>query len=261
MIRITKGPAPAVLGRLGPVWVAVHERAFDAHAADYLGGDRKMKIAEHVYGHTTVREALAAAQHSKCCYCEVEIEHPYMLRHVEHWRPKGAVRQAAGDTDLTPGYYWLAYDWSNLLLACGVCNSGNKGTSFPLDDDTLRARSHHDPLDREQPSILKPDAEDPEPHFKWIDDQPRGLSPEGWATIEVVGLIRQDDIKRSRAFANLQRDHRRLWACHDNESPTIRAIADECRESLERSVLPRSPFSAMAKAFLAKNALPPLAVA
>jgi len=254
MIRVHKGEAPEVLHRLGPRWVQRHSVEFDAHQADYEIGATTMAIREHVYGHPTVREALAAAQHGKCCYCEVAIEHPYMLRHVEHWRPKGAVKQGPGEPVQYPGYYWLAYEWDNLLLSCGVCNSGYKSIVFPLADDNGRARNHHEDVGVEDPQLLKPDRDDPEPHIEWIDDQPRGRSEIGWKTIETVGLVREDDVKRSREYNELRKAHHRLLKCSGNEHiALVREIANECRQRLEQSVLPTSQYSAMAKAFIATH--------
>jgi hypothetical protein len=44
-----------------------------------------------------------------------------------------------------PGYFWLAYVWANLFLACQLCNQSFKKNLFPLADPAKRARSHlHD---------------------------------------------------------------------------------------------------------------------
>src|SRR5574341_1145443 len=63
----------------------------------------------------------------KCAYCETLIaeNHP---GDIEHFRPKGRVTDSMGRQLMVqdengeeyphPGYYWLAYDWKNLLLAC-----------------------------------------------------------------------------------------------------------------------------------------------
>ncbi|WP_375458501.1 hypothetical protein [uncultured Enterovirga sp.] len=254
MIRVVKGEAPETLKRLGPKWVKAHSEAFDAEPKEFLSGKRTMAIASHVYGAAEVRNALAKAQHGKCCFCEVEIEHPYMQRHVEHWRPKGAVKQDAAEPELYPGYYWLAYEWDNLFLACVVCNSSYKSTCFPLADQSNRARSHHDSVDLEIPLLLKPDANDPDEHLTWEDDQPRGTSALGWRTIEVAGLIRKDDVKRTRRFLELKRAYDRLIKITDSGDPTVQQIAKDYRDLLHKSVLASSPFSAMAKAFLASRA-------
>jgi hypothetical protein len=85
---------------------------------------------------------LAHVFHDKCAYCEREISGYY--GDAEHYRPKGAVKHknaAGGFEDSTcgiydplnggdvvqphPGYFWLAYDWRNLVPSCVYCNSGH----------------------------------------------------------------------------------------------------------------------------------------
>lgn len=57
----------------------------------------------------------------KCAYCESRITH-VDYGHVEHFHPKGG---ANGRLDYT-------FKWSNLLLACGICNGPEfKGDQFP----------------------------------------------------------------------------------------------------------------------------------
>jgi hypothetical protein len=46
---------------------------------------------------------------------------------VEHWRPKATPRQDKEHR----GYWWLAYAWDNLFLACDACQT-HRGSSFPL---------------------------------------------------------------------------------------------------------------------------------
>jgi hypothetical protein len=84
---------------------------------------------------------LESVFYQKCAYCEREISGYY--GDAEHYRPKGAVKQPKGGglervtcelpdprhpgqvmTVPHPGYFWLAYDWRNLLPACVYCNSG-----------------------------------------------------------------------------------------------------------------------------------------
>jgi 5-methylcytosine-specific restriction endonuclease McrA len=84
-------------------------------------GDFKSKK----YGHDIVRDELKDIYHDKCCYCEVKIR-PVATPNVEHFRPQRKITGVNNN-----GYYWLGYEWSNLLLACPACN-GAKGTKFPL---------------------------------------------------------------------------------------------------------------------------------
>ncbi len=73
----------------------------------------------------------------KCAYCE----RIYKMD-VEHYRPSAEVRDDNNNlvTYLDqnnqpiqhPGYYWLCYEWSNLVPACISCNrEGGKGSKFP----------------------------------------------------------------------------------------------------------------------------------
>jgi uncharacterized protein (TIGR02646 family) len=71
-----------------------------------------------------VKGLLHAMQGRICAYCG-------MITNgldVEHFRPKGAI----DDEEAHGGYWWLAYECSNYLLGCTVCNRIRKKTSFPL---------------------------------------------------------------------------------------------------------------------------------
>lgn len=130
------------------------------------------EIDEGVYRHQEVKRALEKLFHQKCAYCETPIEG----FEVEHFRPKGKVFE----DNTHPGYYWLAYEWSNLYPGCPFCNqkrvdhptwdepktgpSAGKATQFPLASGS-RARGPDDKLADEQPLLLDPCVDDPEPHF------------------------------------------------------------------------------------------------
>lgn len=84
--------------------------------------------------------ALDGPFHGKCAYCETLIvaSHPGDL---DHFRPKGRVTGFSGTVTVKdehgldvphPGYYWLAYDFRNLLPSCEDCNRPNKGRSGGL---------------------------------------------------------------------------------------------------------------------------------
>ena len=86
-----------------------------------------------IYGQKSVKDALQKAQHDKCAFCESKITH-IAYGDVEHFRPKAGYRQEPKDPLVRPGYYWLAYEWSNLLFCCQLCNQRFKGNHFPLAD-------------------------------------------------------------------------------------------------------------------------------
>ncbi len=159
-----------------------------------------------LYGHDKVRAALEGLFHDKCSYCETHVAAGSNWD-VEHFRPKGRVAENANH----PGYYWLAYAWSNLFLGCTLCNqrrrdkprwgdlsagpSAGKLDQFPLAVEANRASSHADALDREEPLLLNPcEGEDPEGHLRPTPTgalDPRAGSEKGRASIAVYHLNRR----------------------------------------------------------------------
>ena len=248
MIRIDKGDAPDVLKTTG---VDAAQALCDAYDAD-----EKLSIKASIYGHQDVRDSLEASHHRKCAFCEVVIPKPYAVSHVEHWRPKGSVKQENGDATVVPGYYWLAYDWDNLLLACRFCNSSNKGIQFPLLDPASRVSNHHQDLADEDPQLLKPDAEDPRDHIEFVDELPRGVTDRGRTTVRVLGLDRLEHRPRDQLLTDLRDIRTFVIRNNEDQHPEIRILVGTQRILYERSVLNSSPFSAMASAFVAMNPLP-----
>ncbi len=105
------------------------------------------------------REKLRELYHEKCAYCESELLiSDYDT--VEHYRPKNK-----------NGYFWLAYEWSNLLLACNICNNA-KGARFQLQAEHFDHRSiavgelpyliTDYRLRNEEPMLLNPEVDDPD---------------------------------------------------------------------------------------------------
>ncbi len=105
-----------------------------------------------------VKPAFMAAQHRKCGYCEVKITEA--AGDVEHFRPKNALWELTAPgaelEDLVnqrgrkynkrfdSGYYWLAYDWDNYLVACATCNQRWKSALFPVQARRTRAPQEGD---------------------------------------------------------------------------------------------------------------------
>ena len=71
-----------------------------------------------------VADALYDSHNGKCCYCERKRDRKREMD-VEHYRPKGKVNGVDGHT----GYWWLAFNWNNLLWSCKTCNQKFKGAS------------------------------------------------------------------------------------------------------------------------------------
>lgn len=87
---------------------------------DYTVAD-SIEIDKDIYGHKEVKSALINLQKKCCCFCESRITH-ISSGDVEHFRPKNGYSQDQTDLFHKPGYFWLAYDWSNLFFSCEQCN-------------------------------------------------------------------------------------------------------------------------------------------
>jgi hypothetical protein len=138
MIRIRKPrKAPEILRTKGKAKRKELCKAYLASPDDYRTGKRKPEFDSGIYGSRSVKRALIKAQHGKCAFCESKITH-IAYGDVEHFRPKAGVRQKASDKLQRPGYYWLAYEWRNLLLSCQLCNQRYKENLFPLELNEMR---------------------------------------------------------------------------------------------------------------------------
>src|SRR5215212_1140002 len=80
----------------------------------------------------------------KCAYCETPVIRSPC--HAEHYRPKKRVtinnkkvriKDDKGQDYDHPGYFWLAFHWTNLLPSCAFCNTVNgKKNEFPIPQTT-----------------------------------------------------------------------------------------------------------------------------
>lgn len=210
MIRVDRGRAPKVLSRNRKAWLEALTRAKTP---------KERERAQGRYRHEDLKDALVTAFHGKCAYCESFIRH-VDYGHIEHFRPKSK-------------YPVKTFDWSNFVLACGVCNGGeHKGDAFPL-------KAQGGPL-------INPCAEEPASHFSFEYDpvarlaSVHGTTRRGETTEKLLGLNRPD----LRAYRS--QHLKRLWfiAQHAPHDP-------EARQLLDEAASPSEPFSAFAAALRA----------
>ena len=160
------------------------------------------------YRDTTLNKLLDLYK-NKCAICErsrgEELE-------VDHYRPYKKRCNTTGEIKYNqPGYYWLTYEWSNLIPLCSKCNN-HKSNKFPLREflEINRVDSHlntlivdFNPYDGdwlqqfEKPLIVNPEKEkNPENNFsihkngKYI-----GRTDNGAETILICKLNRNDLIR------------------------------------------------------------------
>ena len=199
MITVNKPKlAPKILRTTGKKKTQANCTSYTRNARSYDSGQKKFDFDSNVYAHKTVKDALRKAQHGKCCFCESKVTH-ISYGDVEHFRPKAGVRQKSGDALERPGYYWLAYEWSNLFLSCQLCNQRYKENLFPLKKPANRAKSHDDNVGTEKPMFMDPTEE----VGKYISFREEvifavGDNPRGKVTIRALGLDRGElnDMRR-----------------------------------------------------------------
>jgi uncharacterized protein (TIGR02646 family) len=255
VIAIRKGEAPPSLIRDGEKHVKELCAAYDADPDTYRTGKATMEFRESIYQAAPVKTALEDSHGGKCCYCEIVIPTPHAHSHVEHWRPKRSPRQSRRAPCEPPGYYWLAYEWDNLLLSCFVCNR-SKGDLFPIKDPATRVRDHRITLENESPTILKPDRDNPRRHIKFDKDVPVGITDEGKETIKVLGLDSVKHSLRRKCLAKIREYRNDFDQLKDSDDPAAREVAKRRRQKVEDAALPGALYSAMIAAYLEANPLP-----
>lgn len=258
MIAIRKGEAPPSLFEEAEKHIEELRAAYANNPDAYRTGKARMEFRESIYQAAPVKDALEKSHGGKCCYCEVKIPKPYAHSQVEHWRPQRSPRQSRGAPCEPPGYYWLAYEWDNLLLSCFVCNR-SKWDLFPIKDPATRARDHGMKLEDETPAILKPDRDNPQCHIKFEEDVPVGITDVGKLTIKVLGLDCPKHSFRRKHLAKI-REHRKVFTdLINSDDPRAREEAERRRRKVEDAELPGAQYSAMIAAYLKADPLPPRA--
>jgi hypothetical protein len=192
------------------------------------------------------RQRLLEVTHDKCAYCELPLAAGQRAGDVEHYRPKGSVRdrhgklvkvQLADGTEVRhPGYYWLAYDYRNLLPACAACNrratdraSGGltgKSDIFPTLDDHWAAGPEE--VVSEKPALLNPWVDDPTAHLMFDPETGLvvGITERGKTTERVLGLNRDGLPEERRRAAE---DIRRIFADAAGDTVRRQISADDAR--------------------------------
>lgn len=235
MIRVKFDPTK-LNGQLKADWNAWEQKAWTATETAIAAwedwrkngspGEFKFEFDESIWGELKAW-LVKNVFHDKCAYCETrEVRSPY---HAEHFRPKGRVtiktgprkQQVCTTTDENdkpikhPGYFWLAYDWTNLLPSCNYCNTAQgKKNQFPVKNKhisvtrlapgkfpkaEIQSKQGNDVyylksqfLDvLEDPLLLHPYLDDPQDHLVFGEFgvvAPRNNSDKGRHSIEVYNL-------------------------------------------------------------------------
>lgn len=257
MIKIERANEPKIL-KLGLTSEkSKGEIARDALCASYVQGIRNFKSKDFkktIYAHVSVKRALFKMQHGKCCFCECKTKAVGHLGSgdVEHFRPKAGYQQQEKDKLSELGYYWLAYQWDNLLLSCEDCNRLFKKNLFPLFDNSKRAKNHLDNINNETALLINPCEQNPEKYIGFNEYVPYAINDDiqGETTINLLGLKRNDLEKERKEVFNLLNEQLRIIKIAEKKlhDADWQELAQKAKQAIQEMLLPQAVYSAMIKA-------------
>lgn len=203
---------------------------------EIIGKGEKYEFNESLYG--KAREKLIAQYHGKCAYCESNPIATSSPR-VDHYRPKKI-------------YYWLAYEWSNLVPACEKCN-GAKSDKFPIEGTAFQNPVFDvnyavlDILEKyysdEKALLLNPEIDEVEKHISFDESgRPIGLTEKGITTIRELNLERLN-LNRFEKLFEFRKYLKALLLVFDNNSneKQFQKLFNECFEDM-RNPSPEKEF-------------------
>lgn len=191
---------------------------------NYNKGDKAYDFK--VYKSNDIRIALHDLFKKKCAYCESL----YLNVHptdIEHFRPKARVKKEGEKGSISPGYWWLAADWNNLLPSCIDCNrkrshligrnevSLGKSDHFPIYPISNQVRVQGSERN-ETPLLINPCEENPLDHLTFFPVCERPIAKpvnqsgvsrlKAKASIKYFGLNRPELVEsRANIYKLLQR--------------------------------------------------------
>jgi hypothetical protein len=184
---------------------------------DSVAREEKPIVNEKLYKRESIKKSYFITKsppfYGRCAYCEspiVDTQYPQ----VEHFRPKAGIKDENGkvinfkdengiDTGNPHlGYYWLAYDWRNLLPSCAICNQP-KSTLFPVVGQHAQVPNEEA---NEKPLLINPisELEEDNPEHHLSVDAETGImyavdrSPRGAMCIKLFRLNERDQLVDER---------------------------------------------------------------
>lgn len=227
MIFVDRGKvSPPPLLRSDIVWKRIFEDAFYYSESLERRRQERREFDRKIVRHSTVERALLRLFQRKCAYCECILSEEFV---VDHFRPPRAALHAA-KVYSEDHYWWLAYDWNNLNLACRSCHDA-KGSKFPIEGAPAEIFATADDLAKERRYLVNPCIDFPENHFFYSEfGEIGGLTSAGKATVSALDLNRAD-------LLAARRKHRRMFApsisAFGSFARTLKLDPDATREGSE----------------------------
>jgi len=122
------------------------------NAADQAAREVIITENEALWRDDRIRNWLLGQFNNKCWYSEAQDSVSSI--HVDHYRPKGRVKQETG-ADPEGGYWWLAFQWDNYRI-CGQLLNVKKGDLFPISEGVRCTPDNPVSLQLEAPMLIDP---------------------------------------------------------------------------------------------------------
>jgi len=205
------------------------------------------------WGEKSIKAALFGMHNGKCCFCE-RTRDKAREPDVEHFRPKAKVTEDATH----PGYWWLAFNWNNLLWACKACNEEYKRNHFPLDDPSTRVSAEGGDLSAEDLLLLDPAVDDCEQFFRYDWISAPGLmvkmdavdaNPRGCSSIKILGLNRQDLLEERNRHIEYILKAIAFGIIVGRDQAALEERKIDSIKKLKDMISPKSQFSGLARAY------------
>ncbi|MGG6362234.1 AAA family ATPase [Peribacillus frigoritolerans] len=220
--------------------------------------NRELHIPDNMF--KLILSKLVHVFHNKCAYCETKLAHSL---NIDNYRPRGGARREDGTLD-KEHYWWLAYEWSNLLPTCKECNL-NKSNRFPTLYERVPVGTFElEELLTEGPIILNPSLDKPEDYLIY--------NKEGYVfsndhramiTIEILDLNRSALIDgRKNAGLKLEKLWFQLLDCYTNaiskNNIDITLSLEQAIKDIKNFIEPKHEYCAIKKYLLRTwlNSLP-----
>lgn len=221
MIKLNRGPIPEYLNS------PKIEKAKSSLEALYLMHARQERLRFDITLLIPIKKDLLKLCNDKCAYCESKIG---VSTHgdIENFRPKGGAKGFNSNEYAPNHYWWLSYEWENLLISCQICNQKYKRDYFPLKDEKFRAKIGAVGVELlfEQALLLDPCLDDPIQHLDFNSNGiVKELTQRGKVTIEILGLNRYELVSsRKQEAVNLKDKLAILQTTKNVNAPVIKPI-------------------------------------
>lgn len=199
MIKVDKGETPEYL-KSDEVLLAIERMKEFYNRKDREQRRYNFPFDKEILG--KLKPILHERFHGKCGYCEIKIPSPEYGT-VDRFRPHNGVRD--NKEYFKDLYWWLAYDWDNLIYSCRECNQ-YKANYFPLKDEKTRVIKKEEDLKSEQFLLINPCVDDTTKHILSDYGTIDGIDEKGHQTNDLLRLNRIDLLnKRVKAVEEMKR--------------------------------------------------------